>query len=180
MKALVGAYNKEKALVGAFSGNCETSRRFIDSYRTNLPLGGIDPSGRLFISFIVLPIFANFLELLESKRQSLLLSSANSLNLSFINIEMGKFSNKILKFLSFLFQFWGKWSVSEFTKSNCSYIYNNIKVEVEITRIYLIYQRFKAKHKLDLCSLPSIYLSCYFDWLTINFIRWKRLVPQIG
>ena len=106
VKALVGAYNKEKALVGAFSGYCETSRRFVDSSRTNLPLGGIDPSGRLFISFIVLPIFANFLELLESKRQSLLLSSANSLNLSFINIEMGKFSNKILKFLSFLFQFW--------------------------------------------------------------------------
>ena len=168
MKDLVGAYNKEKALVGAFSGYCETSRRFVDSSRTKIPLGGIDPSGRLFISFIVLPIFANFLELLESKRQSLLLSSANSLNLSFINIEMGKFSNKILKFLSFLFQFWGKWSVSEFTKSNCSYIYNNIKVEVEITRIYLIYQRFKAKHKLDLCSFPSIYLSCYFDWLTIN------------
>ena len=105
VKALVWAYNKEKAL-GAFLGYCETSRRFVDSSRTNLPLGGIDPSGRLFISFIVLPIFANFLELLESKRQSLLLSSANSLNLSFINIEMGKFSNKILKFLSFLFQFW--------------------------------------------------------------------------
>lgn len=83
-----------------------TSRRLVDGSRTNLPLDGIDPSGRLFISFIVVPIFANFLELLESKRHSLLLSSANSLNLSFINIEMGKFSNKILKFLSFLFQFW--------------------------------------------------------------------------
>ena len=27
VKALVGAFNKEKALVGAFSGRCETSRR---------------------------------------------------------------------------------------------------------------------------------------------------------
>ena len=26
----VGALNKEKALVGAFSGHCETSRRFVD------------------------------------------------------------------------------------------------------------------------------------------------------
>ena len=30
MKVLVlGAFNKEKALVGAFSGPCETSRRFV-------------------------------------------------------------------------------------------------------------------------------------------------------
>ena len=27
----VGTFNKEKALVGAFSGHCETSRRFVDS-----------------------------------------------------------------------------------------------------------------------------------------------------
>ena len=30
-KALLGAFNKEKALVGALSGHCETSRRFVDS-----------------------------------------------------------------------------------------------------------------------------------------------------
>ena len=28
---LVGALNNEKALIGAFSGHCETSRRFVDS-----------------------------------------------------------------------------------------------------------------------------------------------------
>ena len=31
VKVLVGAFNKEKALVGAFSGHCETSRKFVDS-----------------------------------------------------------------------------------------------------------------------------------------------------
>ena len=30
MKAVVCALNKEKALVGAFSGHCVTSRRFVD------------------------------------------------------------------------------------------------------------------------------------------------------
>ena len=37
MKALVvGAFNKEKALVWAFSGHCKTSRKFIDSSNGNL------------------------------------------------------------------------------------------------------------------------------------------------
>ena len=31
MKVTVGAFNKEKALIGAFSGHCETSRRFVDN-----------------------------------------------------------------------------------------------------------------------------------------------------
>ena len=31
MKALVGAFNREKALLGAFSVHCETLRRFVDS-----------------------------------------------------------------------------------------------------------------------------------------------------
>ena len=31
--AIVGNFNKEKALVGYFSGHCETSRRFVDSSR---------------------------------------------------------------------------------------------------------------------------------------------------
>ena len=33
MKALVGAFYNEKALVGAFSGHCDTSRRFVQSSR---------------------------------------------------------------------------------------------------------------------------------------------------
>ena len=35
MTAFVGAFNKEKARVGAFSGHCETSRRFVDSSSTS-------------------------------------------------------------------------------------------------------------------------------------------------
>ena len=31
VKALLGTFNIEKALVGAFSGHCETSRRFVSS-----------------------------------------------------------------------------------------------------------------------------------------------------
>ena len=31
VKALVGGFNKDKALLGAFSGHYETSRRFVDS-----------------------------------------------------------------------------------------------------------------------------------------------------
>ena len=31
MKALVAAFNKEKALIGSFSGHCVTSRTFVDS-----------------------------------------------------------------------------------------------------------------------------------------------------
>ena len=31
MKALEGTFNKEKALVGTFSGHCETMRRFVHS-----------------------------------------------------------------------------------------------------------------------------------------------------
>ena len=31
VKTLEGAFNKEKALVGAFSGHCEISRRFVDN-----------------------------------------------------------------------------------------------------------------------------------------------------
>ena len=39
MAGEVGALNKEKVLVGAFSRHCETSRRFVDSTTQ-------DPSGR--------------------------------------------------------------------------------------------------------------------------------------
>ena len=31
----MGAFNKEKALVGAFSGHCETLRRFVDTSARN-------------------------------------------------------------------------------------------------------------------------------------------------
>ena len=34
VKVLIGTFNKEKALVGAFSRQCKTSRRFIDSSKT--------------------------------------------------------------------------------------------------------------------------------------------------
>ena len=42
MKALLAAFNKEKVLVGAFSGHCETSQRSFDSCTAVLQLPGAD------------------------------------------------------------------------------------------------------------------------------------------
>ena len=36
VRALVGTFNKEKALVRAFSGHCDISRRFVDSSSSSL------------------------------------------------------------------------------------------------------------------------------------------------
>ena len=40
MKALVGAFNKEMAFVGAFKRHCETSRRLVDSSTTHSAVDG--------------------------------------------------------------------------------------------------------------------------------------------